>query len=435
MPNDDHRPSYLQYWEAPSPLDPSWPAANPNWRKSEHAHGVGFFAPWEEVFAGFPEHARRNAVALDATGLAVHLRSCRGGMQFFASRDLEAARAYEQLKTDLAPLLNAEVKCYDAEIWQIISEDTSLFRIAGPTHHWLDPSEHAHVLSRRIIYTVFERDRVSEDAAQCLNRVAQVWVANDYDRQMLVRCGVSEERVRVVPMPYFPADPHLALNERKRLAGPVRFYHVGKWEPRKEHRNIIGAFLLAFEPGEAKLYIKTSTRGPVLSTDYPQSPAEATSRWLADPRVRDRGWTLEAFNRDVIIIQRRLTMAQMLQLHRQGDVYVTLSRGEGFDMPAFDAKLSGNLMVFTPSGGPQSFAGKHDVPVNRCGSVPCDPFYGWGEAEYIDYRLEDAIDALRYAKDRVERGERMRGIDLERHFSAAAVGSLMRRCVEEVCAT
>ncbi len=337
MSDDDHRPSWIDYWHAPHPNDPSWPSANPNWTKAEHQHGVGFYAPWEEVFAGFPEHARRCAVALAATRLPVHLRSSRGGMQFFVSKDLEAARAFEAMKKALEPLLMAQIKNYDAEIWQIVSEVSSFDRLGGPSHPWLDPEQLRLVYSRRVLSTVFERDRVSEDVVLCLNAVGQVWVANPHDKAMLERCGVKEGHVHVIPVPYFPDDPHMPLTQLPRVPGVPKFFHVGKWEPRKEHRNIVGAFLLAFEPGEAELYLKTSLRGPKLATDYPQSPQQCTSAWLADDRVRARGWTLDEFNRNVFVMQRRLSVSRLLQLYRQGDVYVTLSRGEGFDMPALAA--------------------------------------------------------------------------------------------------
>lgn len=429
--SEQHRPSWLSYWRSPHPLDPSWPSANPNWRRSEHAHGIGFYAPWEEVFSGFPEHCRRSAVALASAGLAVHLRSATPGMQFFTARDIEAAKAFEDVKVALADLLNAEVKTYEAEVWQVVSEDSSIFRLGGPSHHYLGPRELALIHSRRIISTVFERDRVSADVAACLKRVAQVWVANPHDEDMLARCGVPRDHVRVVPMPFFPNDPHLGLRGLKRLPGPVRFYHIGKWEPRKEHRNIIAAFLLAFVPGQCKLYLKTSTKGPKLSSGYPESPRECLARLLEDERVKARGWRYDNVNSDVVIIQQRLTEGQIFQMHRQGDVYVTLSRGEGFDMPAFDAKLSGNLMVYTPSGGPQSFASTQDVMVLGSGSVPCDPFYRWGDARYLDYDLDEAVAALSAAKLEIER-EGPRADNPMKGFRAEAVGAKMRQYIEQV---
>jgi len=427
MTDTGYRPPWLDYYNRPA-HDPSFPAFNPNWTKSAHDHGVGFFAPWEEVDAGFPEHARRCAVALAATGIPLHLRSVTGGMQFHTAKDPEAAKGALAMKRRLEALLTASVKHYDVAVYQVIADDASLFRLGAPTHPHMDAEQLAHVHSRRIVSTVFERDRVSESVAWCLKRLGGVWVANQQDRRMLLAAGLSESRVRVVPAPYFSIDPHLGLDGRQRLPGPVRFYHIGKWEPRKGQHRMLGAFLLAFRPGEAKLYMKTSLGGPKLTT-YPASAAASLTEWLADERIQARGWNMGELNRNVFVIQRRLSTEQMVELHRQGDVYVTLSHGEGFDMPAFDSKLAGNLMVYTPSGGPQDFAGDADELVAAARTIPCDPFYGWGDACYLDYDMDAAVESLRRSKRRIEAGERRRGM-VPAPFSADVVGASMREAVE-----
>ena len=433
---DDERPAWVDYWSpggAPAHLDPRFPPFNPNWKAAEHEAGIGFYCPWEEVYAGFPEHGRRLAVALRAQGIPLQLRSSRGGLQWQTTKDVSLARAYENMKRWLEPLLQASIKRYKAEVWHVVSDDATFHRLATPAHPYLDPRELEHIYKRRIFSTVFERDRVSKDVAECLGRVGQIWVANKKDWAMLVRSGVRHDKVHVVPIPYFPNDPHAALDGRARLPGPVRFYHIGKWEPRKDQHGILGVFLRAFEPGECKLYMKTSAWGPKLKSGYPESPQESLSRWLTEPQVTARGWTIDNIGRDVFLIQQRLPAERLVALHRQADVYVTLSRGEGFDMPAFDAKLAGNLMVYTPSGGPQSFAGRHDPCVEATGSIPADPFYGWHDACYLDYDGDAAVAAMRQAKLMVEKGLRVRGRDdFEAVFSAKVVGAQARALVDEL---
>ena len=195
----------------------------------------------------------------------------------------------------------------------------------------------------------------------------------------------------------------------------------------------MGAFLCAFKPGEAMLLLKTSERAPDAMAPYPATPAEALRKAVSCPGARANGWAPENIGRGVVIMDRLLSTEQMLELHRIGDVYVTLSRGEGFDMPAFDAKLSGNLMVYTPSGGPQGFAGEHDERVEQSGTVPCHPFYRWPEdSEYLDYRFDDAVAAMQRAAAKVLGGKRERGIDLAPGYSALSVGKRMRGFLEEL---
>ena len=396
------------------------------WRKREHETGVSFTCPWEDPFSGFPEHCRRLARALDDAGHAVHLRSFDPSMQWH--KNAATAKDKARVQTEYQDLLTRSIQNYLVAIHMVVASDGNFHRLT--THRYLDPEHLKAVNSFKIISTVFERDRISDSARDSLNRVAQVWVANPYDRDMLARCGVEEKKLRVVPIPIFPDDPHLKLAGAERDPGPVRFYHIGKWEHRKAHHEMFGAFLMAFKPGEAKLYFKTSSKAPDFGT-YPSSPEESISRWLQDSRVINNGWDLGKANEDIFLITRFISPEQLLQLHKTGDVYLSLSRGEGFDMPAYDAKLSGNLMVYTPSGGPQSFAQPGDIRVEASGKTPCHPFYNWDGCKYLSWPVEDAATAMREAKQRIERGDKFTPSDWSA-FTAKTVGAQMRGYIDEI---
>lgn len=433
------RPAYLDYWNR-HPRDPRFPEFHPGWRKAAHAQGIGYYGPWEEIYAGFPEHVRRSARALAMQGVPVHLRSSMGGLQFQTTKDEEQMLAFEAMKAQLDPLLNAEVKTYVVDVWQVIADDQAFHRIAGPVHHYLSEAELQSIYRRRVISTVFERQHISASAQACLKAVGQVWVANHQDRAMLVEHGLSEDRVRVMPIPFFPDDPHLPLADKPRLAGPVRFYHIGKWEPRKAQHRMLEAFLLAFKAGaDVEFYMKTSASAPKYKSGYPQSPQASLRSLLADPAVIDNGWTEATINRQVFLIQQRLSPARLVQLHRTGDVYCSLSHGEGFDMPAFDAKLAGKRLLYTASGGPQDYADGDDIEVPKTGLVACDPFYGWRGASYSDWRIEDAIAKFREAAQAIRAGTESSSAQREdrqphliERFGCDRVGTAMREAVEEL---
>lgn len=409
--------------------DGTIPAFKPG-RPSEHEHGVAYFAPWETPADGFSEHSRRTAMALQKAGKNVHLRSY-GARMFIARTD-------EELKIDRAVrhMTDASIKIYDVQIFQFVPTDE---RIQSHTvHRYFGPEELAAINSTKIIYNVWERQCVSDSVVRCLNQMAQVWVACQDNKEMLERCGVKEDKIRVIPIPFQESDPLFELRKQKRVPGPVRFYHIGKWEPRKEQRNILGAFLMAFKPGEAKIYLRSSELRTRVEA-YPQSPEVCVHEWMNHELVQSNGWTIEKANEDILLIKRRLTDQQILQLHRMGDVYVTMSRGEGFDMPAFDAKIAGNLMVYVPSGGPQDFASDDDVMVPTCGEITCNPFYGWKDATYLDYEVEDAVRGLRQARQLIlggrSRPDISSGLGKLEVFREGSVGLLMSSCVDEVIAS
>lgn len=398
------------------------------WREAEFEEGVAYICPWEDPYAGFPEHSRRCARALDDAGVHVQLRSVDPSIQWHMFFEVGGVDKLD-LRGQYNDLLSKTFKKLMVEVYQIVPSDELLQKLT--TSRWIDEKQLEAVNRFRVISCVFERDRISEYATKALNRVGMVWVANRQDESMLKRCGV--ERVAVVPIPHFPDDPLLKLQGRQRRPGPVRFYHIGKWEARKAHHEMLGAFLMAFKPGEAKLYFKTSTKAPEFG-DYPLGPDQSVHAWVNHERVAANGWTIDLANQDIRLIRQRVPPEQIRLLHDMGDVYLSLSRGEGFDMPAYDAKLSGNMLVYTPSGGPQDYAGaEDDLLVPKVGEVPCDPFYRWGDAQYLHWSYGDAIDAMRKARDLIESGKRtISDPVLPPGFTAAEVGQKMRKLIDEV---
>jgi len=406
------------------------PAFKPG-RSADHQVGVGYYAPWEDPFDGFAEHSRRAALALQSSGVAVQLRSISPGGQlpFDGAGNVVLNKARRAVSKRMEQLLLTTVTQYGVMVYQLVARALDIHNIVH--HARMDPEAIKTINRYTVIHTVFERGFVSDKMIKPLSMAGQVWVACRANADVLIRCGLDADRVRVVPMPYFDDDPLLKLNERKRMPGVPRFYHIGKWEPRKQHHRMIGAFLKAFKPGDARMWIKTSSYAPKLGS-YPRSPAESVHRWMDDEAVVANGWTIDNVNQSLYFIQKAIPESQIRELHRLGDVYVTLSQGEGFDMPAFDAKLAGNNLVYTPSGGPQDFAGEFDCPVTATGQVPAHPFYGWEkEATYLDYEIDDAVEAMREAKALIVLGHRHRGRTLDA-FGAEVVGKLMRDNLEEL---
>jgi glycosyltransferase involved in cell wall biosynthesis len=391
-----------------------------------HPFGVSFLAPWEDPFSGFPEHARRSAVALDLAGCPVHLQSFDGMQQLDA-----LVPGQEMVEERVGHLLDAKIGQAVAIVNMFVPTPTRLHNTVN--HAKMEAATLRIVNSCRAIYTVWERQNLPPTCTEPLNAAGQAWVACQDNADMLVRGGVKPEKVKVVPCPYFPNDAHLKLDGRpqRHPSKPVVFYHIGKWEPRKEHDRIMGAFLCAFRPGEAILYLKTSSHSPEWP-GYPRDPIRSVHEWLRQGTVIGQGWTLANVNSGIHLIRTMLPHDELVRLHRSSDVYVNLSRGEGFDMPALDAKLAGNLMVFVRGGGPADFFGEQDEAVEPTGTVLCNPGYRWEpDATYLDYSMNDAIRALRNAYEKVKAGKRCRGRDLS-PWGVEAVGRQMRSFLEEL---
>jgi hypothetical protein len=182
--------------------------------------------------------------------------------------------------------------------------------------------------------------------------------------------------------------------------------------------------MMAFKPGEAELYMKTNAGAPGI-VGYPETPTESLRAWLADPAVIANGWTASNVAASVKIFTSQISEAQIVALHGHCDVYLSLSRGEGFDIPAFCAKLAGNLMVYVNSGGPADFSTPDDYEVSRRGAVECHRVYGWQDgATYLDILPSAAVHGLRSAASRA-RGPISERISTMARCAALTVGAGM----------
>lgn len=385
--------------------------------------GLVVKGPWETYADGFAEHTRRNARALALTGAPVALRSVHPRIRIAMGEELQIDEQYKDV-------LRRTIASVTAEVLQVVPTDGSLKVLIG--HQYLPVEQLRQINARRVFYSVWERSSgLQDDDRKALQSVGQVWVACQANAEFLEREGIDPSKIRVFPCPYLPGDPMLAVAAKKRLsAAQPMFFHVGKWEPRKEQRNMLGAFLLAFRPGEARFLLKTSERSPFFE-GYPPNVQVCIEDWLKDDRVRANGWTAQNVGESLRAETRRLTTEQLAALYQAVDCYVTLSRGEGFDMPAFDGKLAGCMMLYTPSGGPQDFASEGDVRVEPKGRIACHPSYRWAPgSEYLDYDLEAATEGFREAARRLKAGVSV-SRDLS-SFSAESVGERMLSALRDL---
>lgn len=386
------------YWEwmkqnflldSPHNLAAEWTAPG---RPADHEEGICYEAPWEEPFGGFSIHSRKCAIALARTGfLPLHLRSTPGRALKYASVE------FEDVQAQVGSLLNTSCARYVVQIHQLVPHEGTLQLLTSPPRlFWgtaMSKTRMAARNLRKIAYTVWERSTIPTIDAEALSRVGEAWVACEANAETLRRQGV--ERVRVIRVPHDPDDEPLILHrKRARIPGPCRFYHIGKWEPRKDQHTMVGAFLRAFLPTEAQLLVKTSpyAGGVRPLRGYPPDFHTSVSQWLQDAAVRANGWDEKRIASRVLFNSASVTPEQIQEQHALGDVYVSPSHGEGFDLPAYEATLAGNLLLTTESGGPLSFLHTGSVVVPSSGEVPCHPWYRWHDSKWSDYDI-DALAA------------------------------------------
>jgi len=129
--------------------------------------------------------------------------------------------------------------------------------------------------------------------------------------------------------------PHCYDDSRKRPQTTpdngerFRFYWVGAWTARKNPQGLIRAFALAFAAGSRAELVLHS---PGCSMDTFVAALAATGLQQHELPT-------------ITLSNQHLDEAALAQLHARSDCFVTAARGEGWNLPAFDAMLTGRHVI------------------------------------------------------------------------------------------
>jgi len=409
--------------------------------RAAHPRGVLYQGEFETQSDGTARAVRLHARALAATGIPLLLRSFSNVVVTDGvAEPVFVAGMPASTQVEVGHLLNTDIATFRPIIKHVVIRSAEHLRqlLVPKGAVPKDPNDTQQQLELRdklygnaIVYSVWERDRIDPAIAKHLARVKQCWVPCQQNALMLIKSGVPAERVHVVPHPY-DEDGSFAVHRRRvpgifrittaarapeaRDRGQKRFYSIGRWEPRKNFVQLIQAFMRAF-PGaaleNAMLTIKYSGNG--------QWPGYMTVT-QAQQLVRDCG-----FSQCIKLIGGTVDSSRISQLHFENNIYVSASHGEAFCLPAFDAKLAGNRLVYVPWGGVCDFAADDDLPVPHS-MEPAHTSYRWEHgAQWAACGLEDLTEALRRVTvpEKYELPARF-----EERFGLAAVGRKMRDLVD-----
>lgn len=399
--------------------------------EAQSRYGVLYQGEYETLGDGTAIAVRRHARALADSGIPVLLRSfsnvvLRDGM--FESAHLGIPEEVEAEIDDLrkasigqlVPVIKHAVLTNPEQIRHTIVPHGAI-GLGGDIMETVKLRKAA--VDSTILYSVWERDKLTEEMVHELNRSAQLWVPCVQNADMLISSGVDAGKVHVVPHPYYEDDDILKLVRRRPQTEWRLFYSIGRWEPRKAYSELVEAFLRAFGP-EDKVVLTIKYSGGQWE-DYP-GPEETMQRTLQRADVRAR-WTEEQAWQRVRLTNTHLNRSGIIELHFNNNIYVSCSHGEAWNWGAFEAKLAGNALVYVPWGGAVDYAADTDFLVSpEVQLVPVHASYRWKDARWADVTVEALIAALRRAMPPAAYK-----FDLAR-FSSEAVGRQMRALVLQV---
>jgi glycosyltransferase involved in cell wall biosynthesis len=135
-----------------------------------------------------------------------------------------------------------------------------------------------------------------------------------------------------------------SLEERRRPRNPTyddgkfKFYYVGAWTCRKNPDGVIRAFTRAF--------MRTDPVTLIVRSLYASEEAFAIA-WHRTGLAKT--------SPHIIFSSKPATDAAIIALHRDADCFVTATRGEGWNLPAFEAVLAGRHVISPANLGSDEF--------------------------------------------------------------------------------
>ena len=268
---------------------------------------------------------------------------------------------------------------------------------------------------KRIVgYTVWETDRPPAHWIPLLNWIDAVIVPCGWNRDVFRRAGVT---VPIHVVPHLPPPPPV-MPDRSRFdlrPGDFCFYTINTWTVRKAVWLTIEAYLSAFTANDpVTLLVKTGTRDMtrVFLGRFRRSTQAAVRRLTARHSRPAR----------IVLLTDELDEAAIQSLHASCDCYVSLTRGEGWGIGAFDAGAQGRPVIMTGYGGQADFLLPGAAWLVDYKLVPVEDREGRlsysNEQQWAEPDLNQAARFMREAaSDRgaaQERGRRLRGFIQER---------------------
>ena len=210
-----------------------------------------------------------------------------------------------------------------------------------------------------------------------------------------------------------------------------KFYFIGEYVERKNIKDLITAFHMAFSIDQpVSLILKTSISG--------RSPQESRDLIEKDIQELKKKLGISGRYKKEIIITERLSYQDIIGLHNACDCFVAPSLGESFCRPAAEALCLGKTPIVTDNTGMIDFINKdngfivqsHRTPVLLNQRTLSNDFDMQNANEYW-YRISiyDLIEKMRsvysmHKQDRkVFENKQQLGIDSIEQFSYSSIGN------------
>ena len=224
----------------------------------------------------------------------------------------------------LSKLENKQID-YDVNLIMLTADNVRVFKEEG---------------KKNIVFTMWETTDLPSHWPDLCNQCDAVVVPSTFCKEVFRKSGV-EVPIHILPIPT-DVNKFNVVRVNKELEemtkGKFVFYSIFQWGERKNPKALLNAYYSSFSAkDDVLMIIKSHLTGN-------------NDGFEIEKRVKEVRINIKRNSMDypkVFVISDNLTENQIGQIHKIGDVCLSSTRGEGWNLPLMDAALAGNHIIAT----------------------------------------------------------------------------------------
>jgi glycosyltransferase involved in cell wall biosynthesis len=195
---------------------------------------------------------------------------------------------------------------------------------------------------------VLETNNISNSrCVQNINQMDEIWVPSEQEKKCLIKSGVTKP-IKSISQPLdidsINKSRNYQLDFNPTVNRTFKFYFIGEYVERKNIKDLVTAFHLAFDINQpVSLILKTSIPG--------MSPNESLRAIEKDLNDLKQKLNISQRYKKEIIITEKLPYSDIIGLHNSCDCLVSPSYGEAFCRPVAEALCLGRTPIVTDNTG------------------------------------------------------------------------------------
>ena len=201
---------------------------------------------------------------------------------------------------------------------------------------------------KNIALFVLETNNISNSrCVQNINQMDEIWVPSEQEKKCLIKSGVTKP-IKSISQPLdidsINKSRNYKLDFNPTVNRTFKFYFIGEYVERKNIKDLVTAFHLAFDINQpVSLILKTSIPG--------MSPNESLRAIEKDLNDLKQKLNISQRYKKEIIITEKLPYSDIVGLHNSCDCLVSPSYGEAFCRPVAEALCLGRTPIVTDNTG------------------------------------------------------------------------------------